>query len=186
MLARFPWLSLGIMALATELLNGPIMTTTSGSAMKASAFLAPCAGSWAEPPGGTSSRNNIWSCVGLPSMVTPPALLAWSMASWTPLRVGMPSLASAPETGRSTAILTTPLDPPLVLPPVAVVAVAAPVLPPPVVAGVLVAAVSPPQAVNNMLALTLNESSSMLIRDFFIEALLHGIVLRIRIKRSRG
>src|SRR5436190_21420364 len=42
-------------------------------------------------------------------MVTPPALLAWSIANCMPLRVGIPSEASPPANGRSTAILITSL-----------------------------------------------------------------------------
>src|SRR4051812_12605925 len=111
------------MALAFALLKGPSTPITDLSEMNESAFFELCAGSCAWPPGGTSSRKYISSLYGLPSSVTPPLAFAWSIASCIPLRVGIPSLASPPEPGRSTAIFSVS---PLAAPPLgAVVASAA-------------------------------------------------------------
>src|SRR4051812_45133452 len=173
------------MALAFALLKGPSTPITDLSEMNESAFFELCAGSCAWPPGGTSSRKYISSLYGLPSSVTPPLAFAWSIASCIPLRVGIPSLASPPEPGRSTAIFTVS---PLAAPPLgavvasaagAVVAVAAS----PAgatgsvgaaeVAGVAVD-VSVPQADSSMLRITRRATvRNPSLDDLMLETLLH-------------
>src|SRR5438876_1726107 len=107
--ARCALLLIGISARATLELNGPTTPRTFESLTNCWRFWAPFCGSWT--PLTASSRLET-------SIVKPSTVPAVWTAYLTPFRVGIPSEASAPDSGRSTPILIVPLlavpPPPLV------------------------------------------------------------------------
>src|SRR2546425_12912499 len=106
--ARCARLLIGISARATLELNGPTTPRTAESLTNCWRFWAPFCGSWT--PLTASSRLETW-------IVKPSTVPAVWTPYLTPLRVGIPSDASAPDSGRSTPILMVPLlavPPPLV------------------------------------------------------------------------
>src|SRR2546421_6270535 len=107
--ARCARLLIGISARATLELNGPTTPRTFESLTNCWRFWAPFCGSWT--PLTASSRLET-------SIVKPSTVPAVWTAYLTPFRVGIPSDASAPDSGRSTPILMVPLfvEPPPVVP----------------------------------------------------------------------
>src|SRR6266576_6536759 len=106
--ARCARLLIGISARATFELNGPTTPRTLESLTNCCMFWAPFCGSWT--PLTASSRLET-------SIVKPSTVVCVWTAYLTPFRVGIPSEASAPDSGRSTPILMVPLlavPPPLV------------------------------------------------------------------------
>src|SRR5207245_6264640 len=106
--ARCARVLIGISARATLELKGPTMPWTFESLTNRWRFCAPFCGSWT--PLTESSRFET-------SIVKPSTVPAVCTAYLTPFRVGIPSDASAPDSGRSTPILMVPLlavPPPLV------------------------------------------------------------------------
>src|SRR5256886_11264950 len=106
--ARCARLLIGISALATLELNGPTTPSTAESLTNCCMFCAPFCGSCT--PLTASSRLETW-------IVKPSTVPAVWTAYLTPFSVGIPSDASAPDSGRSTPILIVPLlavPPPLV------------------------------------------------------------------------
>src|SRR5437660_1497792 len=98
--ARCARLLIGISARATLELNGPTTPRTAESFTNDWRFCAPFCGSWT--PLTASSRLET-------SIVKPSTVPAVWTAYLTPFRVGIPSDASAPDSGRSTPILMVPL-----------------------------------------------------------------------------
>src|SRR5438128_5713784 len=107
--ARCARLLIGISARATLELKGPTTPMTVESLTNCCMFCAPFCGSCT--PLTASSRLETW-------MVKPSTVVCVWAAYLTPFSVGIPSDASAPDSGRSTPILRVPLfvEPPPVVP----------------------------------------------------------------------
>jgi len=110
-IAKWAGAAIGISALPTAELKGPTMETTALLLIRSVTFWTPLSALYAPPT--ASSR---FSTVSVHPLTAPPAFCT---AYFTPLRVGRPDEAAAPDSGRSTPIEMVPLlpPPPVLVPP---------------------------------------------------------------------
>src|ERR1700682_5445863 len=139
-MVRWAGEAIGISAFATAELKGPTMETTALLLIRSVTFWTPLSALYAPPT--ASSR---FSTVNVQPLTAFPAF--WT-ANFTPLSVGRPDEAAAPDSGRSTPIEMVPLlPPPLLEPPPKAIAT---------IAGDAMAATRPSRAVRMLLLLKMS------------------------------